>query len=310
VILCNGGAEVVGYIEKPTYDYSVSMGIYIFEPHVVSYIPRGEHLDFPNLVHKLLGAKEKVVGYPFDGYWQDLGRPDDYEQANIDFERMRDEFLTGGITMEWKVALSDIDFGPEEKDAVMRVLEKGWLAMGEETQLFEQEFAKQLDVQHAIAVTNGTASLHLACLALGLKPGDEVIVPSLTFVATANAILYAGGVPVFADITSEDNLNISPESIREKITDRTRAIMIMHYGGYPCDMPAILEIARAHDLFVIEDAAHAPGADIDGRKIGGWGEIASFSFFPNKNMTTGEGGMLTTNDTTWQKKCEHSARTA
>jgi NDP-mannose synthase len=93
VILCNGGAEVVGYIEKPTYDYSVSMGIYIFEPRVVSYIPRGEHLDFPNLVHKLLGAKEKVVGYPFDGYWQDLGRPDDYEQANIDFERMRDEFL-------------------------------------------------------------------------------------------------------------------------------------------------------------------------------------------------------------------------
>jgi NDP-mannose synthase len=93
VILCNGGSEVVGYIEKPTYDYSVSMGIYIFEPRVLSYIPKGEHLDFPNLVHKLLGAKEKVVGFPFDGYWQDLGRPDDYEQANIDFERMRAEFL-------------------------------------------------------------------------------------------------------------------------------------------------------------------------------------------------------------------------
>jgi NDP-mannose synthase len=96
VILCNGGQEVVGYIEKPTYDYSVSMGIYIFEPRVLSYIPRGEHLDFPNLVHKLLGAKEKVVGYPFDGYWQDLGRPDDYEQANDDFERMRSEFLPEG----------------------------------------------------------------------------------------------------------------------------------------------------------------------------------------------------------------------
>ncbi len=93
VILCNGGPEVVGYIEKPTYDYSVSMGIYIFEPHVLSYIPGGEYLDFPNLVHKLLGAREKVVGYPFDGYWQDLGRPDDYEQANLDFERMRNEFL-------------------------------------------------------------------------------------------------------------------------------------------------------------------------------------------------------------------------
>jgi NDP-mannose synthase len=93
VILCNGGQDVVGYIEKPTYDYSVSMGIYIFEPRVLSYIPCGEHLDFPNLVHKLLGAKEKVVGYPFEGYWQDLGRPDDYEQANDDFERMRSEFL-------------------------------------------------------------------------------------------------------------------------------------------------------------------------------------------------------------------------
>ncbi len=93
VILCNGGPDVVGYIEKPTYDYSVSMGIYIFEPRVLSYIPRGEYLDFPNLVHKLLGARERVVGYPFEGYWQDLGRPDDYEQASIDFEQMRDQFL-------------------------------------------------------------------------------------------------------------------------------------------------------------------------------------------------------------------------
>lgn len=95
VILCNGGPDVVGYIEKPTYDYSVSMGIYIFEPRVLQYIPRGEYLDFPNLVHKLLGAREKVVGYPFDGYWQDLGRPDDYDQASEDFERMREEFLPG-----------------------------------------------------------------------------------------------------------------------------------------------------------------------------------------------------------------------
>jgi NDP-sugar pyrophosphorylase family protein len=98
VILCNGGPEVVGYIEKPTYDYSVSMGIYVFEPRVLSYIPPGEHLDFPNLVHKLLGAKEKVIGYPFEGYWQDLGRPDDYEQAGLDFERMREEFLPEEIS--------------------------------------------------------------------------------------------------------------------------------------------------------------------------------------------------------------------
>ncbi len=198
--------------------------------------------------------------------------------------------------MQWQVPLSDLDFGMEEKEAVLRVLDSGWLTMGEVTQQFEQEFAALTGVEHAIAVTNGTASLHLACRALDLGPGDEVIVPSLTFVATANAILYTGATPVFADITGEDNLNISPVSIEQNITDRTRAIMVMHYGGYPCDMPAIVEIARKHQLHVIEDAAHAPGADIQGRKMGAWGDIASFSFFPNKNMTTGEGGMLTTDD--------------
>lgn len=204
--------------------------------------------------------------------------------------------------MNWQVPLSDLDFGTEEKDAVLKVLENGWLAMGEVTQEFEQEFATMTGVSHAIAVTNGTASLHLACAALGLGPGDEVIVPSLTFVATANAILYTGATPVFADITSATNLNISPASIEERITPRTRAIMVMHYGGYPCDMPAIMEIARKHNLQVIEDAAHAPGAEINGRKMGAWGVIGSFSFFPNKNMTTAEGGMLTTNDDTLAQK--------
>lgn len=204
--------------------------------------------------------------------------------------------------MEWLVPLSDLDFGKEEKAAVNQVLDRGWLAMGEITQQFEEEFAAMAGVRHAIAVTNGTASLHLACLALGLGPGDEVIVPSLTFVATSNAILYAGATPVFADITSLENLNISVEEIEKKITSRTRAIMVMHYGGYPADMPAIIEIAKQHHLFVIEDAAHAPGAGIGDRKMGAWGQIASFSFFPNKNMTTAEGGMLTTDDEALAKK--------
>ena len=198
--------------------------------------------------------------------------------------------------MEWRVPLSDLDFGQAEKEAVNQVMDRGWLAMGEITQQFEAEFAAMTGVRHAIAVTNGTASLHLALLALGIGPGDEVIVPSLTFVATANAILYAGAKPVFADITSLENLNISVEEIEKKISSRTRGIMVMHYGGYPADMPAILEIAQRHNLRVIEDAAHAPGAEIDGRKMGAWGQIASFSFFPNKNMTTAEGGMLTTDD--------------
>jgi len=145
-------------------------------------------------------------------------------------------------------------------------------------------------------VTNGTAALHLACLACGLGPGDEVILPSLTFVATANAIRYTGATPVFADIVSEKDFNISPRSIEERITNRTRAIIVVHYGGYACDMQRIMAIAAEHNLKVIEDAAHAIGSELNGCKLGTWGDIGCFSFFSNKNLTTGEGGMLTTNN--------------
>jgi dTDP-4-amino-4,6-dideoxygalactose transaminase len=198
--------------------------------------------------------------------------------------------------MKWRVPLSDVDLGDAEKKAVIQVIENGWLAMGEITEAFETEFAQAIGSKHAIAVTNGTASLHLACSAIGLKPGDEVIVPSLTFVATANAILYTGATPVFADITSENDLTISPEAIEQKITPHTKAIMVMHYAGYGCDMSAISALAARHHLAIIEDAAHAPGAEIANRALGKWGEIASFSFFPNKNMTTAEGGMLVTDN--------------
>ncbi|HVN54609.1 MAG TPA: DegT/DnrJ/EryC1/StrS aminotransferase family protein [Anaerolineaceae bacterium] len=198
--------------------------------------------------------------------------------------------------MNWRIPLADLNFGEEEKEAVMKVLDSRWLTMGEETQNFEREFARYLGVKHAVAVANGTASLHLACLALGLKPGDEVLVPSLTFVATAASIVYAGARPVFVDIAGETNTNISVESIEARITPRTRAIMVMHYGGYPCDMPRILEIAGRYGLALIEDAAHAPGAAIGEKKIGNWSNVASFSFFSNKNLATGEGGMVVTND--------------
>ncbi len=198
--------------------------------------------------------------------------------------------------MDWRIPLADIDFGLEEEQAVQGVIRSRWLSMGEQTQNFEKEFAAFIGAKHAIAVTNATAALHLACLAVGLKPKDEVILPSLTFVATANAVRYTGAIPVFADIESLDSLTISPASIERCITDRTRAILIMHYAGYSCDMSAILEIARRHDLAVIEDSAHAIGSELDGRKLGAWGQIGCFSFFSNKNMTTGEGGMLTTDD--------------
>lgn len=198
--------------------------------------------------------------------------------------------------MDWKIPLSDIDFGPEEMLAVQNVLLGKWLTMGAATENFEQAFAAFIGSKYAIAVTNATAALHLACVVAGLGPGDEAIVPSLTFVATANAVRYTGALPIFADIVGEQDLNISYHAIERAITERTRAILVMHYGGYACDMPSIMELARERGLKVIEDAAHAPGSELGGRKLGTWGDIGCFSFFSNKNMTTGEGGMIVTDN--------------
>lgn len=198
--------------------------------------------------------------------------------------------------MSWRVPLADLDIGAAEYEAVHRVLESRWLTMGQLTQQFEEQFATLVSAKHAIAVTNCTAGLHLACLALGIGDGDEVIVPSLTFVATAAAVRYTGATPVFADLTGHNDLTLSPGSIEEHITQHTRAIMVMHYGGYACDMPAILDIAQRHNLVVIEDAAHAVGSTLEGKALGTWGAIGCYSFFSNKNLATGEGGMLVTND--------------
>jgi dTDP-4-amino-4,6-dideoxygalactose transaminase len=196
----------------------------------------------------------------------------------------------------WRIPLSDIDLGLDEISSVQEVLKSRWLTMGRVTQDFESAFASYTNAKHALAVTNATAALHMACMAIGLKPGDEVIVPSLTFVASANSIRYTGATPVFADITSETDFNISPDTIEASITERTRAIMLVHFGGYACDMPRILELARKHGLRIIEDAAHATGSWLEDRHLGTWGDIGCFSFFSNKNMTTGEGGMVVTND--------------
>ena len=198
--------------------------------------------------------------------------------------------------MNWQIPLSDIDFGKEEFDAVNQVLQSKWLTMGERTLEFESAFAKYLGAKHAFAVANGTAALHISHQVLGLKEGDEVICPSLTFVATANSILYTGATPVFADVTGYNDLNISPESIKSKITPKTKAITVVHYGGYPCDMENIQAIAREYNLFILEDAAHAPGAEINGKKMGTFGDLGCFSFFSNKNLITGEGGMIVTDN--------------
>ena len=197
--------------------------------------------------------------------------------------------------MSWRIPLFDLDYSQAEESAVLEVLRSKWLTMGEVTQRFEQAFAETIGVRHAFAVSNGTVALHLACLAVGLQPGDEAIVPGLTFVATAACVRYVGATPIFADIVGPDDLTISPASIEALITPRTRAILVMHYAGYACAMPAIIALAQKHGLALIEDAAHAPGAELDGIKLGAWGDAAAFSFFSNKNLATGEGGMLTTN---------------
>ena len=198
--------------------------------------------------------------------------------------------------MNWKIPLVDLDLGPEESAAVLNVLNNRWLSMAEITHEFELAFAEYNHVKHAIAVTNGTAAIHLACCALGIGRGDTVITPSLTSVATVNAICYTGALPVFSDIVSTSDLTVSPEAIESLINGHTKAIMVMHYGGYACDMKAILAIAQKYHLWVIEDAAHAVGGELEGRKLGTWGDAGCFSFFSNKNMTTGEGGMVVTND--------------
>lgn len=195
----------------------------------------------------------------------------------------------------WKVPLGDLDLGQEEIEAVVGVLESKWLTMGQVTQQFECRFADYLGVKHAFAVSSGTAALHLACAALGLNQGDEVILPSLTFVATANAVLYTNAKPIFADIAHLDDLNISPVDIERTITPQTKAIVVVHYGGFPCDMESITLIAQRYGVSVIEDAAHAPGAEVDGQKVGTFGDVACFSFFSNKNLAVGEGGMVVTN---------------
>jgi len=196
--------------------------------------------------------------------------------------------------MEWRVPLSDVDMDEEEIQAVTSVLKSKWLTMGEVTQRFEQAFAEYLGVRHAFAVSNATVALHLANAALGIGPGDEVIVPSLTFVATANAVRYTGAKAIFADITGDFDLDISPGAIVAAITPATKAITVMHYAGFTCDMPAISDIAYQHGLAVIEDAAHAPGTELDGKKAGTFGDVGCFSFFSNKNLVTGEGGMIVT----------------
>lgn len=186
--------------------------------------------------------------------------------------------------------------GAAEARAVARVLRSGWLGLGPVTAEFETRFARYVGAPHAVATASGTAAMHLALLASGVGPGDEVILPSLTFVATAEAALMCGARPVFADI-DPGTLNLDPADVRRKLTGRTRAILPVHYGGQPCDLDALRRIARrGRRVALVEDAAHACGSSYRGRRIGIHGDFVCFSFHAVKNLTTGEGGMITTSD--------------
>jgi len=195
----------------------------------------------------------------------------------------------------WKIQLFKLNFDGRESDAAREVIESGWLTMGEKTSSFESSFGNFLGSSiYATAVSNGTAALHMALLALNIRSGDEVIIPALTFVADANVVYLVGATPIIADCGSLDNWNMTAETIAQKITAKTKAVIVVHYAGYPCDMPSIKKLCTDRGIHLIEDVAHAPGASIDGKSCGAWGDIGCFSFFSNKNLSLGEGGMVTT----------------
>lgn len=197
---------------------------------------------------------------------------------------------------EKHIPVAEPEFSGNEKKYLNEAIDSGWISSGGGfIEKFEKQFAEFCGCAFATSTSNGTTALHLALLALDIKDGDEVIVPNLTFVATANAVIYVGAKPVFVDCEA-DTWNIDPQKIEERIASKTKAIIAVHLYGHPCDMNSILDIARRRNLKVIEDCAESHGAKYNGKTVGGFGDIGCFSFFGNKIITTGEGGMCTTNN--------------
>jgi perosamine synthetase len=197
-----------------------------------------------------------------------------------------------------------MDISEEEKKAVLNVLESQLLSSlaGKVVETFEKEFAEYIGVKHAIAVNSGTAALHIAIASLDIGPGDEVIVPPFTFIATASSIIHNNAIPIFADIDNK-TYTLDPESVEKNITNKTKAIIPVHLAGVTANMDPLLDIAQENDLFIIEDACQSHGAKYKGKRVGSMGELGTFSFYPSKNMTTGEGGMVTTNNNKLARQC-------
>jgi perosamine synthetase len=193
----------------------------------------------------------------------------------------------------------------KEKDYVNDCLESTWISSkGKYIPLFEQKFAEYVGINHAVAVCNGTVAIHLALVALGIGPGDEVIVPTLTYIASVNAITYTGATPVFVD-SLRSTWQMDPTDVKGKINSKTKAVLAVHLYGHPCDMDALTSICKTHNLFLIEDCAEAIGTKYKGKHVGTFGDISTFSFFGNKTITTGEGGMVVTNDETLFDRSVH-----
>jgi dTDP-4-amino-4,6-dideoxygalactose transaminase len=195
-----------------------------------------------------------------------------------------------------EVPLFDLRLDEQDIEAVMEVMRSGWLTMGPRIQEFERVFAQHLDTRHAIAVSSCTAALHLAYLGAGVGPGDEVVVPAMTFAATAAAAIYCQATPVFADILGPHDLSLDPQDVERKITDRTKAVTVVHFAGYPAPVKELKALCDDRGIALIEDAAHAPDAHVDGRMMGTWGLAGAFSFFSNKVLACGEGGLVATDD--------------
>lgn len=206
--------------------------------------------------------------------------------------------------MSYKIPLFDLNFDEKEEQAALETIKSKWISTGPKTLAFEEKFAEMFKSKHALSLANCTVALHLALKLVGVERDDEVICPSLTFVATVNSIRYVEAIPVFADVISANNPTINPDEIEKLITPKTKAIVVMHYGGFPCDMNRIMSIAKERNLKVIEDACHAPLSEYQGIKLGTIGDVGCFSFFSNKNISTGEGGMLITNNSDYFERAK------
>lgn len=198
--------------------------------------------------------------------------------------------------MSYNIPLFKLNFDEKEANAAAETIKSGWISTGPKCEELEQMFVKMFNVNYAVSISNCTDALHLCCLVCGIGPGDEVLCPSLTFAASANCIRYVGATPVFCDIVGPEHINIDPADIKRKITPKTKAIVVVHMGGFPAKMDEIMDIAQKHNLKVIEDACHGPLSEYKGKKLGTIGDCAAFSFFSNKNISTGEGGMFITNN--------------